>query len=243
MKFSIITLFPNLISSYISESIIKRAIDKQKIEIDIIDLRQHTTYSHNQVDDYQFGGGKGMVLMVEPVVNAINSCKTKDSVVLLTSPQGKTWSQNLVKTFKNNYQHLIIVCGHYEGFDERILDYIDFEVSVGDYVITGGELASLIVVDSITRLIEGVIANESHQNDSFENNLLDHPVYTKPVEFDGKKVPEVLLSGHHANIEKFRQQGRIKNTYDKRPDLLETNNWSADDLDYLKKLQKKLKGD
>ncbi|QEH61664.1 tRNA (guanine37-N1)-methyltransferase [Spiroplasma chinense] len=237
MKFSIITLFPNLINSYISESIIKRAIEKNKIEIEVLDLRNFTNYSHNQVDDYQFGGGKGMVLMVEPVVNAIESCKTKNSKVILTSPQGKTWKQNLAREFAKNEEHIIIICGHYEGFDERILDYVDLEVSIGDYVLTGGELASLIFVDSITRLIDGVIAKESHQNDSFENDLLDHPVYTKPIDFRGKKVPEVLTSGHHANIDKFRQEGRLKNTYNKRPDLLKIDNLSVSDLDYLEVLK------
>ncbi|AOG60247.1 tRNA (guanine-N(1)-)-methyltransferase [Spiroplasma helicoides] len=237
MKFSIITLFPNLINTYISESIIKRAIEKNKIEVETLDLRNFTNYTHNQVDDYQFGGGKGMVLMVEPVVNAIESCKTEESLVLLTSPQGKTWNQHNVKSYLKEYKHLIIICGHYEGFDERILDYVDVEISVGDYVLTGGEIASLIILDSMTRLIEGVIAKESHLNDSFENSLLDHPVYTKPVDFRGSKVPEVLLSGHHANIDKFRQEGRLKNTYTKRPDLLEHSNLSEKDLKYLEEIK------
>ncbi|AHI52697.1 tRNA (guanosine(37)-N1)-methyltransferase TrmD [Spiroplasma culicicola] len=237
MKFSIITLFPQLINAYISESIIKRAIEKNKIVIEIIDLRNFGINSHNQVDDYQFGGGKGMVLMVEPVVKAINSVKTADSLVILTSPQGKTWNQKLANQYRVQEKHLIIVCGHYEGFDERILDYVDLEISIGDYVLTGGEIASLILIDSIARLVDGVIAQESHQNDSFENDLLDHPVYTKPVEFENKVVPQVLLSGHHANIEKFRQQGRIKNTYNKRPDLLKEENLSIEDLKYLQELK------
>lgn len=243
MKFSIITLFPNLINAYISESIMKLALEKNKIEIEVVDLRAHTNYSHNQVDDYQFGGGKGMVLMVEPVVNAINSCKTKDALVILTSPQGKTWTQGLARDFTTNQQHLVIICGHYEGFDERILNYVDLEVSIGDYVITGGELASLVMLDSVTRLIEGVIATDSHLNDSFEDDLLDHPVYTKPVDFEGQLVPEVLLSGHHAKIKKFRQEGRLKNTFIKRPDLLKENKLSSEDLEYLKTLKEKLKGE
>ncbi|QBQ07539.1 tRNA (guanine-N(1)-)-methyltransferase [Spiroplasma gladiatoris] len=237
MKYSIITLFPNLINSYVNESIIKRAIQKERIEIEIIDLRDHTNYSHNQVDDYQFGGGKGMVLMVEPVVNAIENCWTNESLIVLTSPQGKTWNQNLAKKLSKEYKHIIIICGHYEGFDERILDYVDMELSIGDYVLTGGELASLVFIDSITRLIDGVIQSESHQNDSFENNLLDHPVYTKPVNFRNKSVPEVLLSGHHANIKKFRQEGRIINTFNKRPDLLKENKLCKEDLEILNKLK------
>lgn len=237
MKFSIITLFPNLIKSYISESIIKRALDKTKIEIEVVDLRNYTNYNHNQVDDYQFGGGKGMVLMVEPVVNAIEACKTENSLVILTSPQGKTWKQELARNYIEKHKHLIIVCGHYEGFDERVLDYVDIEVSIGDYVLTGGELASLVLIDSISRVVPGVISEESHINDSFENNLLDHPVYTKPVDFRGKKVPDVLLSGHHANIQKFRQEGRLRNTYIKRPDLLKDENLSKTDIEFIDNLK------
>ncbi|AUM62523.1 tRNA (guanosine(37)-N1)-methyltransferase TrmD [Spiroplasma monobiae] len=242
MKFSIITLFPNLIKSYISESIIKRAVDKNSIEVEVIDLRNHTTLKHNQVDDYQFGGGKGMVLMAEPVVNAIESCKTKNSLVVLTSPQGKTWNQSSAREYASSNEHIILICGHYEGFDERILDYVDLEISIGDYVLTGGEIASIAILDSITRLLDGVIAKDSHLNDSFENNLLDHPVYTKPIEFRGKIVPEVLTSGHHANIEKYRQEGRLKNTFNKRPDLLEKSKLSNTDLEFIEKL-KKVKGD
>ncbi len=237
MKFSIITLFPNLIKSYISESIIKRALDKTKIEIEVVDLRNYTNYNHNQVDDYQFGGGKGMVLMVEPVVNAIEACKTEDSLVILTSPQGKTWKQEFARNYVEKHKHLIIVCGHYEGFDERVLDYVDIEVSIGDYVLTGGELASLVLIDSISRVVPGVISEESHINDSFENNLLDHPVYTKPVDFRGKIVPDVLLSGHHANIQKFRQEGRLRNTYIKRPDLLKDENLSKTDIEFIDNLK------
>lgn len=193
MKFTIITLFPQMIKAYISESIIKKAIKKNAIEVEILDIRDFTNLSHNQVDDYQYGGGKGMVLMSQPVVSAIESVKTDDSIVILTTPQGKTWNQNLSKQYANSYKHIIIVCGHYEGFDERILDYVDVEISIGDYVLTGGELPALIMLDSISRILPNVIATESHQNESFENNLLDHPVYTKPYDFRGKKVPDVLL--------------------------------------------------
>ncbi|WP_100916396.1 tRNA (guanosine(37)-N1)-methyltransferase TrmD [Spiroplasma floricola] len=238
MKFSIITLFPNLINSYISESIIKKAIEKNSIEVEIINIRDYTNFKHNQVDDYQFGGGKGMVLMVEPVVNAIESCKKENSLVILTSPQGKTWNQNLAREYALNKEHIILICGHYEGFDERILEYVDLELSIGDYVLTGGEIASIVILDSITRLIDGVIAKDSHLNDSFENNLLDHPVYTKPIEFRGKIVPEVLTSGHHANIEKYRQEGRLKNTLIKRPDLLKKSKLSKADLEFIEKLRK-----
>ncbi|ATZ18826.1 tRNA (guanosine(37)-N1)-methyltransferase [Williamsoniiplasma somnilux] len=221
MKFSIITLFPNVINNYVSQSIIKKALDKNLIKVEIIDLRTFSKLRHNQIDEYQFGGGKGMVLMPEPVVEAIESIKSEDSFVILTSPQGKTWKQNHAKEFVNNHKHIIIVCGHYEGFDERVLKYVDQEISIGDYVLTGGELPALVLLDSITRLVSGVINQESHEKESFENQLLDYPVYTKPIDFRGELVPEVLLSGHHANIQKFREEQQIIATIKKRPDLID----------------------
>lgn len=244
MKFSIITLFPGLIKSYISESIIKRAVENNKIEIEVLDLRDFSTLSHKQVDDYQFGGGKGMVLMCEPVVCAIESVRTKDSLVILTSPQGKTWDQQIAREFSIKHKHLIIVCGHYEGFDQRILEFVDLEISIGDYILTGGELASLVMLDSISRVIPGVIKDESHLNDSFENYLLDHPVYTKPVEFRNKKVPDVLLSGHHANIEKWRLEGKFLNTIQKRPDLLKKTQLTTKEKSILNEIiSKNTKGE
>lgn len=226
-----------MIKAYISESIIKKAIKKNAIEVEILDIRDFTNLSHNQVDDYQYGGGKGMVLMSQPVVSAIESVKTDDSIVILTTPQGKTWNQNLSKQYANSYKHIIIVCGHYEGFDERILDYVDVEISIGDYVLTGGELPALIMLDSISRILPNVIATESHQNESFENNLLDHPVYTKPYDFRGKKVPDVLLSGHHANISKWRDEQQIINTFKKRPDLIDESKLNKVQLELYKKMK------
>ncbi|AHI53681.1 tRNA (guanine-N(1)-)-methyltransferase [Spiroplasma sabaudiense Ar-1343] len=237
MKFSILTLFPNLVESYLSESIMKRAQEKNKIDIEIIDIRSFATSPHNQVDDYQYGGGKGMVLMIEPIVLALESVKKDHSLVALLSPQGKTWNQGMSKKICREYKHLILIAGHYEGFDERILNFVDIELSIGDFVITGGELAALVVVDSITRIIPGVITSESYLQETFENNLLDFPVYTKPIDFRGFKVPEVLTSGHHKNIENFRQEQALKNTLLKRPDLLNEQKLS----DYQKKIYQKIK--
>ncbi|WP_031542967.1 tRNA (guanosine(37)-N1)-methyltransferase TrmD [Mesoplasma photuris] len=237
MKYSIITLFPNIIKSYVSESIIKKAIEKNAIEFEIIDIRDFTKLAHNQVDEYQYGGGRGMVLMPGPVVEAIESVKTENSIVMLTTPQGKTWNQPLAKEFALNYDHIIIVCGHYEGFDERILKYIDVEISIGDFVLTGGELPSLIIMDSITRILPGVITQESHEQESFENNLLDYPVYTKPFEYRGDLVPEVLLSGHHANIQKWRDEQQLVATLKKRPDLIQESSLNKVQLELLKKLK------
>ena len=158
--------------------------------------------------------------MPQPIFDAVDDIKTKDSKILLMTPQGKPYKQNIAYDLSKE-KHIIIICGHYEGFDERIRTLADMEISIGDYVLTGGELPSMVITDSIVRLLDGVIEKESHLNDSFNNNLLDYPVYTKPVEFRGMKVPEVLLSGHHANINKFRQEEAMKKTKDRRPDLLE----------------------
>ena len=163
-----------------------------------------------------------MVLMCEPIFRAVDSLKTEDSIVIMMTPQGKAFNQKMAYDLVCK-KHLIIICGHYEGFDERILSIVDLEISIGDYVLTGGEIPSMVITDAIVRLIDGVITNESHINDSFNNHLLDYPTYTKPRVYNGMEVPEVLLSGHHENIEKWRQEQRIKNTKEKRPDLLEDN--------------------
>jgi len=220
MKIDVLTLFPTMYQGILTESIIKRAIENKHVEINIHNIRDFSTDPHKNVDDYAFGGGKGMVLMIEPIYNAINHFKQKDSLVVMMTPQGKTYNQSLAYDL-SKVKHLIILCGHYEGFDERIRTLVDLEISVGDYILTGGEIPSMILIDSIVRLLDGVIANESHINDSFNNNLLDYPVYTKPVDFMGMKVPEVLLSGHHKNIENWRKEQALKKTEERRPDLLE----------------------
>ncbi len=220
MKIDILTIFPEMFDGFIKTSIIKRAIEKNKVEIQIHDIRKYSKDKHKKVDDYSYGGGRGMVLMPQPVFDAVEDIKTKDSKVLLMTPQGKTYKQALAYDLSKE-KHIIIICGHYEGFDERIRSLADLEISIGDYVLTGGELPSMIITDSIVRLLDGVIERESHINDSFNNNMLDYPVYTKPENFRGMKVPEVLLSGHHANIEKYRQEEALKKTIERRPDLLE----------------------
>ena len=220
MKIDILTLFPNMFDGFLNESIIKRAIDNKKVIINIHNIRDYSKDKHKKVDDYSFGGGKGMVLMPQPIFDAVDSIKDKDSKTILLTPQGIPYKQTLAYDLSKE-KHLIFICGHYEGFDERIRTLADIEISIGDYVLTGGELPSMVITDSIVRLIDGVIKEESHIEDSFNNNLLDYPVYTKPVDFRGMKVPEVLLSGHHANIEKWRINQQIKRTKEKRPDLLE----------------------
>ncbi len=219
MKIDILTLFPEMFEGFINSSIIKRARDKKLVEINIHNIRDYTTDKHNRVDDYPYGGGNGMVLMCEPVVTAIEKFKKDDSLVILMCPQGRKYEEKMAYSLKNN-KHLILVCGHYEGFDERIRNFVDLEISIGDYILTGGEIPAMVITDSVTRLIDGVIMEESYTNESFNNNLLDYPVYTKPAEYRGLKVPDVLLSGHHANIDKWREEESIKRTKIRRPDLL-----------------------
>lgn len=220
MKIDILTLFPDMIKPFINDSIIKRAIDSKKVEINIINFRDYSLDPHKKVDDYQYGGGAGMVLMPQPIFDAVDNLRTKYSKVILLTPQGIQYKQSIAYDLSKE-KHLIIICGHYEGFDERIRSIVDIEISIGDYVLTGGEIASMVLVDSITRLIDGVIEDESHLNDSFNNNLLDYPVYTKPYDFRGMKVPDVLLSGHHENIAKWRHQEQLKRTKERRSDILE----------------------
>ncbi|MBQ9071575.1 MAG: tRNA (guanosine(37)-N1)-methyltransferase TrmD [Bacilli bacterium] len=220
MKIDILTLFPAMFDGFLNESIIKRAISNEKVQINIHNIRDYSKDSHKKVDDYGFGGGKGMVLMPQPIFDAVDDLRKENSKVILMTPQGVTYNQELAYDLSKE-SHLIIICGHYEGFDERIRSIVDIEISIGDFVLTGGEIPAMAISDSIIRLLDGVIEKESHVYDSFNDNLLDYPVYTHPVDFRGMKVPEVLLSGHHANINKWRREEQIKRTKERRPDLLE----------------------
>lgn len=209
-----------MFESVLKESILGRAIEKKQVEIKIHNIRDFSLDPHKKVDDYGFGGGKGMVLMPQPIYDAIESVRTKDSLVIMMTPQGIPYEQKKAYDLSKQ-KHIVLLCGHYEGFDERIRDMVDMELSIGDFILTGGEIASMAVVDSIVRLLPGVIEEESHLQESFHDHLLDYPVYTKPVDFKGKKVPDVLLSGHHENIRKWRlEQSKLK-TEQRRPDLLE----------------------
>ena len=220
MKIDILTLFPSMFDGFINESIIKRAIENKKVEINIHNIRDYSKDPHKKVDDYAFGGGAGMVLMPQPIFDAVDDLRDEDTKVILMTPQGIKYTQEKAYELTKE-SHLIIICGHYEGFDERIRSIVDIEISIGDFVLTGGEIPAMAISDSIIRLLDGVIVKESHENDSFNNNLLDYPVYTHPSDFRGMKVPDVLLSGHHANIAKWRLEEQIKRTKERRPDLLE----------------------
>lgn len=219
MKIDILTLFPNMFDSFFKESIIKRAIENNKVEINIIDFREYSKDPHKKVDDTPYGGGAGMVLTCQPIFDCVESLRTPESKVIILTPSGKLYKQETAYDLSKE-SHLIIICGHYEGFDERILTLADLQLSIGDYVLTGGEIPALVLVDSITRLIDGVITKESHENDSFNNNLLDYPTYTKPAEYKGMKVPDVLISGDHKKIDEYRKQEQIRKTKENRPDLL-----------------------
>ena len=221
MKIDILTLFPDMFKGVFSESIIKRAIDLEKVEINLINFRDYTNDLHNKVDDTPYGGGAGMVLMPQPIFDCVKSIKTDDSVVILLTPDGVPYKQNISYNLSRK-KHIILICGHYEGYDERIRSICDMEISIGDYVLTGGEIPSMVLVDSIVRLIPGVIREESHLEDSFNDNyLLDYPTYTKPRVYEGMEVPEVLLSGNHEKIRLWRENEALKRTKLRRPDLLE----------------------
>lgn len=211
MKIDILTLFPEMFTGFLETSIIKRARDNSYINIEVHNFRDYSKDKHKRVDDYPYGGGAGMVLMCEPIFRAIESIRTEDSLVIMLTPSGKLFKQEVAIDLSHK-KHLILLCGHYEGFDERIRSIVDLELSIGDYVLTGGEIPAMAITDAITRLIPGVITKESLDYESFNDNLFDYPNYTRPEVFRGMKVPEVLLSGHHKNIEKYRQDERIRKT-------------------------------
>lgn len=221
MKVDILTLFPNMFTGAFDESIIKRAVDNHKVEINLVNFRDFTNDPHNKVDDTPYGGGAGMLLMCQPIFDCVNSLRTEESKVILLTPDGVPYKQKMAYNLAN-LKHLILICGHYEGFDERIRSICDMEISIGDYVLTGGEIPAMVLVDSIVRLIPGVINEKSHIEDSFKDNyLLDYPSYTKPRVYNGMEVPEVLLSGDHKKIDEYRYSESLKRTRERRPDLLD----------------------
>ena len=219
MKIDILTLFPNAFS-YLDESIIKKAKDKNLIEINISNIRDYSLDKHKKCDDYPFGGGAGMLMSVQPIYDAIKAVKKRNSVLIFPSPKGKVFSHQDAKELATK-KHLIFICGHYEGVDERLFEFFEIkQYSIGDFVLTGGELPSMVMIDSIARQIKGVISNESLSEESFSNDLLEYPQYTRPAVFKGKKVPEVLLSGNHQEIAKWRKDMSKQITKQNRPDLI-----------------------
>lgn len=236
MKIDVVTIFPNIIDSYISESIIKKAINDNLIEINVINLRHYSELNHHQVDDTIYGGGPGMLLMFPPFYKVLKERKQKNTKVILPSPKGKKLTQELLNELKKE-EHIMILCGHYEGIDERVNHFVDEEISVGDYILTGGELAALVLIDGITRLKEGVLSKESHLEETFTDGLLEYPQYTKPREYEGFKVPEVLTSGHHENIKKWRRFKSLEETLLKRPEMLDRANLTDEEKELLKTIK------
>lgn len=220
MKISILTLFPEFFDGFLTNSIIKRAIAKEKVEIEIVNIRDFTLDKHGRVDSAPVGGGAGLIMKCQPVLDCLKSVKQKNSHVVLLSPRGKTYNQACARSFAK-LEHLVIICGHYEGTDERINRHVNELISIGDYILTGGEIGAEIISDSIIRLLDGVIAPESIVDESFENGLLEYPQYAEPFEYEGDQIPDILYSGNHTAIEKWRKKQSLKLTKEYRPDLLE----------------------
>jgi tRNA (guanine37-N1)-methyltransferase len=219
MKIDVLTLFPNMCQGFLDDSILARAINNKFIEINLIDFRKYTPLNNGQVDDIIYGGGAGMLLRCEPIFECLDKIKTEDSYVILLTPDGNIFNQSKAVDLSKK-KHLILICGHYEGFDERIRTLVDEEISIGDYILTGGEIPAMAIIDAVARLIPGVINKESLESESFDNNLLDYPMYTKPAEYRGLKVPDVLINGDHKKIAEWRKKEQIKKTKEKRPQLL-----------------------
>ena len=219
MKFNVLTLFPEMFDC-LNQSVIGRAVEKELIDINLVNIRDFSNNKHKKVDDTPYGGGSGMVMMPDVVYRAFQSVESEKAKVIYMSPQGKTLDQKKVEDLAKQ-EHLIILCGHYEGIDQRVLDKIvDEEVSIGDYVLTGGEIPAMVLIDSVSRYIKGVLNEDSIKEESFSNGLLEYPQYTRPENFEGEKVPEILLSGNHQNIDKWRKEKSLEITKKKRPDLL-----------------------
>ena len=239
MKFDVLTLFPEMFEP-LKQSIIKRAAEKNLIEINMIDIRDFSEDKHNKVDDTPYGGGAGMLMKPDVVDRAYNSVKDEAAKVIYLSPQGKQLNQDIVNRLSKE-NHLILLCGHYEGIDQRVIDkVVDEEISIGDYLLTGGELPAMVLIDSVSRYVPGVLTEESTDEESFSEGLLEYPQYTRPEIFDGVRVPEVLLSGHHENIKKWRRLESLRITYKNRPELLENVVLTDEEKDYIEKLKKEV---
>ena len=235
MKIKIITLFPKMFEGFVSESIIKRAIEKNVCSVEVIDMRDYSLSKHRHVDDTPYGGGAGMVLACDVVDRAIKANSGDNSYKIMMTPQGNKYNQQKALELAGK-EEIVLICGHYEGFDERIRSFVDEEISVGDYVLTGGEIPSMIVADSVIRLLGQAIKQESHEDDSFSNGLLEYPQYTRPLEYNGMVVPEVLVNGNHKLINRFRRKESLRKTYLRRPDLLEKFEFTKEDKQLMNEI-------
>lgn len=238
MKIKILTLFPSMFDGILNESIIKRAIQKGVVDVSIIDFRIYSKDKHHKVDDTPYGGGAGMVISPLVIKDALDDVKTDNSHVILTSPQGVKYDQLKAYDLSQLNKDIIIICGHYEGFDERVGTLVDEEISIGDYVLTGGEIAAMAITDSIIRLLDGAINKESYMTDSHQNGLLEYPQYTRPKVFNGIEVPFVLQNGNHKEIAKWRLKESLRKTYLRRPDLLDGRVFSKEEKELLEEIKK-----
>ncbi len=237
MKIKFMTLFPSMYEGFISESIIKRAIASGVVEIECVDFRLYSKDKHHKVDDTPYGGGAGMVINPVVIYDCLEDIKTPDSHVILMTPQGEVYTQAKANQLARDYKELIIICGHYEGFDERVRSLVDEEISIGDYVLTGGELGSMVVADSVIRLLNGAIKEDSYLGDSHQNGLLEYPQYTRPKEFMGMEVPFVLQNGNHKEINKWRLKESLRKTMERRPDLFEKRNLSNEEMALVREIK------
>lgn len=243
MHIDVLTLFPEMMEGTLNSSILKRAVEKEQFQYNLINFRDFSTNKHKKVDDYPYGGGAGMVLTPQPIFDAVEHVKKQQKTkprIILMCPQGETYTQQKAEEFAKE-EHLIIICGHYEGYDERIREHlVTDEISIGDYVLTGGEIGALVVIDSVVRLLPDVLGNvDSAKEDSFSTGLLEHPHYTRPADYKGMKVPEVLLTGHHAEIDLWRKRESLKRTYERRPDLINEAALTEQEMKLLKEIKEK----
>lgn len=242
MRFDVLTLFPDMLSSVLYESVIGRAVENGIININFINIRDYTLDKHKKVDDTPYSGGGGMLMMAQPVYDAYMSVAgglNYKPFTIYMSPQGQVFNQGIAKDLLTEHEHIVILCGHYEGIDQRVLDEIvDMELSIGDFVLTGGEIPAMTIIDAISRMVPGVLSDEdSYKNESHYEGLLEYPQYTKPREWNGVSIPEILISGHHKNIEVWKREQSILNTYKKRPDLLKEAKLTKSELDFLDKIK------
>ena len=236
MKITILTLFPNQFEGFLNTSIIKRSIDSGIVEVEVINFRDYSTEIHHKVDYPPVGGGAGMILALQPIVDCLKDVRKENSKVYLLSAQGQKYEQKMAKELAKN-EHIILICGHYEGIDARIENYIDGEISIGDYILTGGEVPAMVVADSIIRLLDGSINKESTKEESFEQSLLEYDQYTLPKDFEGHTIPEVLLTGNHKVIKEYRFKNAVKKTQKRRPDLYEKCNFNKQEMKLIADLE------
>lgn len=236
MKITILTLFPEMFDGFMTNSIIKRAISKDLVQIKIVNIRDYTKDKYGRVDSAPVGGGAGLIMKCQPIIDCINTVKEPDSHIIMLSPRGEQYSQQKAHSLCKNHQNLILLCGHYEGIDERVNKYIDEMISIGDYILTGGEIGAMAISDSIIRLIDGAIAEESIVEESFENGLLEYPQYTEPFDYKGDKIPDILYSGNHTAINKWRKKESLRITKKCRPELLKNKQLTKEEIKLLKEL-------